>query len=204
MGGNPTEEHPLLAWTLRTNVRLNRARLYVANSEPIKLERQAKATLKLAADGYKNLVASLASGDTDFGKALFAEESLVVIFGEECRGQAVTNLVAWGLKRANVRFAFLGDHSNSRGAADMGLFPDLLPGYVPVSNPAAFTEYPGLPTAPGKTLPQMLASANNGELGALLIGRSQSCFSANRKSEGAEEHLPHRARPLPHRNRGPR
>ena len=31
IGGNPTEEHPLLAWTIRTNVRLNRARLYVAN-----------------------------------------------------------------------------------------------------------------------------------------------------------------------------
>ena len=42
VGGNPTEEHPLLAWTLRTNVRLNRARLYIANSE----EHQAGATGK--------------------------------------------------------------------------------------------------------------------------------------------------------------
>ncbi len=33
VGGNPTDEHPLLAWLLRTNVRLNRARLYVANSQ---------------------------------------------------------------------------------------------------------------------------------------------------------------------------
>ncbi len=33
IGGNPTEEHPLLAWNLRTNVRLNRARLYIANSQ---------------------------------------------------------------------------------------------------------------------------------------------------------------------------
>jgi len=32
---------------LRTDVRLNRARLYVANAEPIKLERQAKATLEI-------------------------------------------------------------------------------------------------------------------------------------------------------------
>ena len=43
VGGNPTEEHPLLAWILRTNVRLNRARLYVANDRPIKLDRQARA-----------------------------------------------------------------------------------------------------------------------------------------------------------------
>ena len=31
IGGNPTDEHPLLAWQIRTNVRLNRARLYVTS-----------------------------------------------------------------------------------------------------------------------------------------------------------------------------
>ena len=51
----------------------------------------------------------------------------------------------------------------------MGLFPDLLPGYVPVTAPGAFAEYPNLPAAPGKTLPQMLEAAAAGELGALLV-----------------------------------
>jgi NADH-quinone oxidoreductase subunit G len=169
VGGNPTEEHPLLAWLLRTGVRLNRARLYVANANPIKLERQAKATLELARGDYENLPTMLDSGESDLSKAALAEESLVVIFGEEFRGPAVEKLVEWGLKRNNVRFAYLGDHSNSRGAADMGLLPDLLPGYVPVSAPGAFAEYPNLPATPGKALPQMLAAAGAGELGALLI-----------------------------------
>jgi NADH-quinone oxidoreductase subunit G len=169
VGGNPTEEHPLLAWTLRTNVRLNRARLYIANSEPIKLERQAKATQLLPLDGYTELAALLGKGETDLSKTVQAEESLVVIFGQECGGQATADLVAWGLKRANVRFAFLGDHSNSRGAADMGLFPDLLPGYVPVTAPGAFAEYPGLPASPGKSLPEIVAAGASGELGALLV-----------------------------------
>ncbi len=53
VGGNPTEEHPLLAWLLRTNVRLNRARLYIANAKPIKLDRQAKATQELPPGGYQ-------------------------------------------------------------------------------------------------------------------------------------------------------
>ena len=82
----------------------------------------------------KILPAFLDAGDADFTKAVLAEESLVVIFGQEYRGQSVESLVAWGLKRGNVRFAYLGDHANSRGAADMGLFPDLLPGYVPVTS----------------------------------------------------------------------
>ena len=169
IGGNPTDEHPLLAWALRTDARLSKARLYVANASPIKLERQAKATLRVAAGGYKDLPAQLEKGESDFAKAVLAEESLVVVFGEEFRGADVANLVAWGLKRGNVTFAYLGDHSNSRGAADMGLLPDLLPGYVPLGQPAGFSEYEGLPPAPGKDLRQMLDAAGKGELGALLV-----------------------------------
>ncbi len=169
IGGNPTDEHPLLAWVLRTNVRLNRARLYVANSEPIKLARQAKATLNLDSVGYDKLAATLEARQTEFSKAILAEESLVVVFGEEFRGEAVEALIAWGLKRDNVRFAYLGDHSNSRGAADMGLFPNLLPGYVPVSAPAAFSEYANLSATPGNSLPEMFNAAAAGDLGALLV-----------------------------------
>jgi NADH-quinone oxidoreductase subunit G len=169
VGGNPTDEHPLLAWLLRTNVRLNRSRLYIANSKTIKLARQAKATLDLRRGGYDKLITSLDAGKTEFSKAILGEESLIVIFGEEFRGPAVENLIAWGLKRDNIRFAYLGDHSNSRGAADMGLFPDLLPGYIPVTAPGAFAEYPNLPAAPGNSLPQMLDAAAAGDLGALLV-----------------------------------
>ncbi|MGB8261496.1 MAG: molybdopterin-dependent oxidoreductase, partial [Terracidiphilus sp.] len=65
----------------------------------------------------------------------------------------------------NVRFALLGAEANARGAADMGLDPDLLPGYVPVTAPGAFAEYANLPSTPGKTLAEMTA----GGLGALLV-----------------------------------
>ncbi|HUA91391.1 MAG TPA: NADH-quinone oxidoreductase subunit NuoG [Terracidiphilus sp.] len=169
VGGDPTNEHPLLAWQLRTNVRHNRARLYVANTRAIKLERQAKMTQEIPAGGYKDFAAFLAAGTSDFSKAVLAEESLIVIFGEEFRGEAVSNLVAWGLKRGNVQFAYLGDRANSRGAADMGIFPDLLPGYVPAAAPGAFSEYQNLPAAPGKALPDMLDAAGRGQLGALLV-----------------------------------
>jgi len=168
IGGDPTVEHPLLAWVLRTNVRLNRARLYVANSRAIKLYRQAKASLDLP-NGYDGLASTLASGQSEFAKAIAAESSLIVIFGQEFRGSAVNDLIAWGLKREGVRFAYLGDHSNSRGAADMGLFPDLLPGYVPITTPGAFTEYPNLSAVPGLDQRQMCDAAGMGRMGALLV-----------------------------------
>jgi NADH-quinone oxidoreductase subunit G len=175
IGGDPTNEHPLLAWNIRTNVRLNRARLYVANEKQIKLERQAKATLRLPAGGYSALAAFLGGVDSvinnrAFRDAILEEEKLLVIFGEEYRGAAVDELAAWGLGRGDVRFAYLGDHSNSRGAADMGLLPDRLPGYAPVSAINGFAEeYPGMPATIGLTQPQMLSAAAGGSLGALLI-----------------------------------
>jgi NADH-quinone oxidoreductase subunit G len=175
IGGDPTNEHPLLAWTIRTNVRLNRARLYVANEKQVKLERQAKAALRLLHGGYSALAAFLGGKDSvinnrAFREAVLAEEKLLVIFGEEYRGSAVDELVTWGLGRGNVSFAYLGDHSNSRGAADMGLLPDRLPGYAPVSVINGFAqEYPGMPATIGLTQPQMLSAAAGGSLGALLI-----------------------------------
>ena len=175
IGGDPTNEHPLLAWNLRTNVRLNRARLYVANEKQIKLERQAKLSLRLSAGGYRAMAAYLAGDDAvinnaAFREAVLGEERLLVIFGEEYRGAAVSELVQWGLGRGNVRFAYLGDYANSRGAADMGLMPDMLPGYLPVNASGAFaSEYPGLPQTAGKNLPQMLDAAWSGALGALLV-----------------------------------
>jgi NADH-quinone oxidoreductase subunit G len=169
IGGNPTEEHPLLAWNLRTNVRLNRARLFVVNDKKIKLERQAKAALQIPAGGYATLPDFLENSKSDFSNAVLSEESLLVIFGQEYRGHDLEKLVAWGLKRGNVNFALLGDHVNSRGASDLGLLPDLLPGYLPVTTPGIYEdEYDGLPMDPGQTQAQMLASAAKGELGALL------------------------------------
>jgi NADH-quinone oxidoreductase subunit G len=175
IGGNPTDEHPLLAWQLRTNVRLNRARLYIANTQKIKLERQAKSTLRLPAASYADLPAYL-NGDNSkidnaaFREALLAEELLLVILSPEVRGKDLESLIAWGLQHPNVRFALLGDYANSRGAADLGLLPDLLPGYTPISTPGAFsTEYAALPAAPGKMQAEIFKAATSGELSALVV-----------------------------------
>src|SRR5579863_5852955 len=175
IGGDPTQEHPLLAWQIRTNVRLNKARLYIANAKPIKLERQAKATLRLSEGGHAALGAYFSGNDSvidnpAFRDAVLAEESLVVILGSEYHGKQLEDFVTWGLKRDGVSFAYLGDWANSRGAADMGLLPDLLPGYKPLVTPGAFAaEYAGMPAAPGMTQPEILAALGRGELGALLV-----------------------------------
>ena len=61
------------------------------------------------------------------------EQNLVIIFGSEIRGGDVASLVAFGSGISGAKFICLGDYANSRGAADMGLYPDLLPGYHPIA-----------------------------------------------------------------------
>ena len=63
IGNDPTEQHPMLAWNLRTNVRHNRARIYIVNHEEIKLRRQAKAFLQVPLDGYAAAIGFLAGDD---------------------------------------------------------------------------------------------------------------------------------------------
>lgn len=180
LGNNPTDQHPGLAWGLRSNVRLHRSRLYIANHAKIKLRRQAKAFLQVPQDGYASLVQYLSGNDgaisandqsAAFRDAVRKEESVVIIFGSEFRGRDIQALVDFGLSLPNTKFAVLGDYVNSRGAADMGSLPDFLPGYVPVSKAAQFAEEYGaaLPPTAGLDLLQMFDAAQRGDLAALYI-----------------------------------
>src|SRR5713226_4602786 len=64
IGNDPTNQHPLLAWQIRTNVRLRRARLYVINSAPIKLRHQAAGCAMVPAGAEMTAVAFLAGDDS--------------------------------------------------------------------------------------------------------------------------------------------
>jgi NADH-quinone oxidoreductase subunit G len=183
LGNDPTEQHPLLAWNLRTNVRHHNARIYLVNHTGIKLERQAHESLIIPQDGYANAVRFLAGEDAafpgvqlgdearKFREALRAEPTLLIVFGSEYRGRDVEALVNFGMGLPQARFACLGDYVNSRGAADMGLLPGLLPGYVPVTQGGAFAaEYSdALPSTPGLDLVEMFDAAERGELAALYV-----------------------------------
>ena len=185
LGGDPTIQAPATAWNLRTNVRLNRARLYIANAAPIKLRRQAKAFLHLAPFGY-NALASYLAGDeaaatsaaTDiaalsaFRDTVKAEENLLILIGSELRGAELQKLIAFGLTLPGGKFALLSDYANSRGASDMGLLPDMLPGYQPVGSTSDIaTEY-AAPTAPGLNMVEIFDAAAKGELSTLYVVNS--------------------------------
>jgi NADH-quinone oxidoreductase subunit G len=183
LGGDPTIQAPATAWNIRTNVRNNRARLYVANSGEIKLRRQAKAFAHIAPHSYGSLASFLAGDDTavealthpgadsasfhNFRNAVRAEESLLVLLGSEFRGADLKRLLAFGTTLPNRKFALISDYANSRGAADMGLLPDLLPGYTPLTA-NTFSEYKA-PAEPGLDMLEIFEAASRGELSALYV-----------------------------------
>jgi NADH-quinone oxidoreductase subunit G len=185
IGNDPTEQHPLLAYQIRNNVRLHRARLYVINSKPIKLRRQAATFLQIPV-GAEGKVAAFLSGDetalqsltaTDSAQAwtalrdkLRGEQNLIVVFGSEIRGADIASLVKFGSSIPGAKFIGLADYANSRGAADMGLYPDLLPGYQPTTGSSEFHhEWGAIPSAPGLDLPGMIDAAKAGKLKALYV-----------------------------------
>ena len=186
IGNDPTEQHPLLAWQIRSNVRLHRSKLFVVNSSPVKLRRQAALFAQIAPGSEAGFVQFLAGSDSaadsvlsanfrrealyELRDRLKAEPALVIVFGSELRGATVKTLIDFGLAQG-AKFLCLGDYANSRGAADMGLYPDLLPGYAPLDSATSFHQnwVDTIPATAGLNLLQMVDAARNGNLKALYV-----------------------------------
>jgi NADH-quinone oxidoreductase subunit G len=186
IGNDPTNQHPLLAYQIRNNVRLHRSRLYVINSVPIKLRRQAAAFGLIPAGAEAKAVAFLAGDDsvldslqtggavpetwTALRDKIRAEQNIVIAFGSELRGQDIQKLAAFASTLTGSKLICLGDYANSRGAADMGLYPDLLPGYHPVTAAGTFhQEWGSIPADKGLTAPEMVEAAKTGKVKALYV-----------------------------------
>ncbi len=193
IGNDPTEQHPLLAYQIRNNVRLHRARLYVVNSKPIKLRRQATVSAQIS-EGGEQVFASFLAGSTAAPEALAAnattpamleqlretlrnEKDLVVVFGSEIRG--FTNMANLLVAFPQAKLVCLADYSNSRGASDMGLYPDLLPGYRPTAGTSDLHQEWTIPQIAGLDLSGMVEAGKSGKLKALYVVGSNPIGRAN-------------------------
>ena len=123
-------------------------KLYVINGQPSKIHRQAAMPCKVA-EGARSERDSLAGlrargirlrrphrdlvqlkaaleAATECGRSFRREHSR--------RGHSRSGFLRPRASAARRRFMALGDYANSRGAADMGVLPDRLPGYAPLSD----------------------------------------------------------------------
>jgi NADH-quinone oxidoreductase subunit G len=98
-----------------------------------------------------------------------AEEGLLILIGSDLRGAELKRLIDFGLTIPGAKFALLADYANSRGAADMGLLPDMLPGYVSVGAASAMSSEYGSSAEPGLDMLEMFDAAAKGDLSALYV-----------------------------------
>jgi NADH-quinone oxidoreductase subunit G len=116
------QEHPLLAFQLRANWRHHEARVYTVTPGPVREDNYGTSVRAEYGREFEAL--------ETLRERLAAEPELVILFGAAIKGEGVRKLVAFGDSLGiPVKYVCLVDYSNSRGASDMGLLPDLLPGY---------------------------------------------------------------------------
>ncbi len=129
VGADLAQQHPLLAYQLRANWRHHQSSTYVVSEGPVREDQYAAKSVRAAAGAE---LAALEGLREDLKK----HGDLVILFGASVKGDAVRSLVAFGDSLGiPVTYVCLVDYSNSRGAMDMGVLPDLAPGYKAVDKP---------------------------------------------------------------------
>jgi NADH-quinone oxidoreductase subunit G len=186
IGNDPTNQNPLVGWQIRSAIRHFGTKLFLVNSKEIKLQRKATQFVKIAAGqelaAFKwlaheegQLATELVEQLVQLKAALEAESDVAIVFGAEVTGSTIAQIVAFGSKLpGKTRYMALGDYANSRGAADMGILADRLPGYAYVDDARAREALEKLwggviPSKPGLTVPQMVEAAQNGKMKALYV-----------------------------------
>jgi NADH-quinone oxidoreductase subunit G len=186
IGNDPSNQNPLVAWQIRSGIRHHGSNLFILNSREIKLDRKASQFVKVPAGQEAAAVRWLATGEGHFEhgvaeqlgalkQALEAASEVAIVFGSELTGASIADLVEFGSKlQGKVGYMVLGDYANSRGAADMGMLPDRLPGYAYLDNKAVAESLERawggkIPTKSGLTAPQMVEAAQSGKLQALYV-----------------------------------
>ena len=195
IGGNPAAQHPLIAWNIRQACRLGGSRLYMIHSQQISLLQQSYRSLPVIA-GHETDAIRFLCGETGVEQKLlgrtpggrdvtmdlltgfrkrWAEESnVILVFGAEITGEAVSLVVQLGNQIAHARYILLADYSNSRGAADMGLLPHLLPGYLSLKDPDARSRFEqgwgsSVPLEPGWSVEEMVSAVGERRLETLYV-----------------------------------
>jgi NADH-quinone oxidoreductase subunit G len=140
-GNDLAQQHSFLSFQIRANWRHHQCHIYSLTRGPVREDHYATRSVRIR-DGEE------LAGLEMLREQLQAEPELVIVFGDAFKGPAVRQLVSFGDSLGvPVKYVCLLDYSNSRGAADMGMLPDLLPGYRPVSEAGMRS---------GLTLPEML------------------------------------------------
>ena len=130
---------------------------------------------------------------TDAHLAVVVAPTAVGAWANSAIARAAANLtiVVAGPEHAPISFFYMPTDANVIGLRDMGLTPDLLPGYhalddAPFRQQLSALWHAPIPDKPGLAFQGMIAAAREGSLKALIIFNDDPVMSAANKSEVRE------------------
>jgi len=188
VGFEPEDESPIVFLRLRKAVRKNRTAVFAVTPLASRGLKKLAGTVIPAAPGTEAEVLQAlvnggkASSDPTMAaiaaaSAGLAAEGALILVGERL------STVPGGLSGAaalaastGARLAWIPRRAGERGALESGALPNLLPGGRPVTDPRARAEVGeawdvvGLPDKVGRDTSAIIAAANSGGLGGLLVG----------------------------------
>jgi NADH-quinone oxidoreductase subunit G len=161
-GPDLKEEHPTLYLRVRRAAQELGKTLVVVHPRATGLDDRASHKLTYRPGGGFDLIEEIASGDHPEIAEDLAADKVVALVGiaSIADGPRLAEAVAAMVRdrAASARILPLSSRSNTFGALDMGLAPDLLPGRVPVERP-------------GKDTREIMNALDSGEIrGLVLVG----------------------------------
>jgi NADH-quinone oxidoreductase subunit G len=139
LGADLALQQPFVSFQIRANRRHHDAHIYIVTPGNVREDNYAMKSIRKPTGTELDALPELRD-------VLAAEPELVILFNDSVKGEQVRKLVEFGQSLGiPVKYCPLVDYSNSRGAIDMGLVPELLPGYRASG-------------VPGMTVQEMLAA----------------------------------------------
>ncbi|HKE22540.1 MAG TPA: NADH-quinone oxidoreductase subunit NuoG [Bryobacteraceae bacterium] len=158
LGADLALEHPLLSYQIRANYRHHQAHIYAVTPGVVREDKYSVKSIRVGQSSQEGAAPALGFANSPSGFShprqstakygdyfpvleslrdkLKAEPELVILFDDTIKSDDIRRLVEYGESLGiPVRYIALVDYSNSRGAVDMGLTPELLPGYEPSGQP---------------------------------------------------------------------
>jgi NADH-quinone oxidoreductase subunit G len=161
-GPDLKEEHPTLYLRVRRAAQELGKTLVVIHPRWTGLDDRATHKLTYRPGGGHALLAEISNGDhTDVAGALSLDRVVALVgIASHADGPGLAESVAATIRdmAANCKILPLNSRSNTYGALDMGLAPDLVPGRIPADKP-------------GKSTGEIMEALGEGELrGVFLVG----------------------------------
>ncbi|MEO8556754.1 MAG: NADH-quinone oxidoreductase subunit G, partial [Actinomycetota bacterium] len=188
VGFEPEDESPIVFLRLRKGFRKNRTAVFAVAPLASRGLKKLGGTVITTAPGTEAEVLQALAGDAKMSddpimtairaaSAGLATEGAVILVGERLATVPGGLSGAAALASATgARLAWIPRRAGERGALESGALPNLLPGGRPVNEALARAEVGeswgvvGLPDTVGRDTSAIIAAANSGGLGGLLVG----------------------------------